>query len=201
MCGTSQPDIHNVLKNIQTLSTASADRLMQALQLSVPELLWRCPSEKDIGVQAVPVLRNRIGPGTDANLTIFGGYIPFPATLVADLIQPVAARLGPDLVLPRSVAPNDLVLLDQNPRRRESPSGMSCWVVVETAGLRVRYVKLGGADVYVANEANLREPEQWESIPSHTGSILDIVRARIVWIGRQMETSPPGSPDTPRGGD
>ena len=174
---------------------------MQALKLSVPELLWRYPGDIEIGVRAVPLIRNLIGPGTEASFTVFRGYMPFPAVLVAGLLQPVAARLAPDLVLPAPVATNDLVLLDQNPAVRARPSGGNCWVVADGTGLRVRYVKLGGTRVYLANEATVHDPQRWQSIPLQGRNILDIVRARIVWIGREMEKTPPGPADPPGGGD
>jgi len=198
LCGTSQPHMHNVLKNIRALSTASADRLMQALNLSVPELLWRFPSDIELGVRAVPVVRNRIGPGADAVFTNFRGYTPFPAALVDGLLHPVAARLSPDLVLPRPLAANDLVLLDQNPLERQRPPAGNLWVVSDGTGLRVRYVKLGGTRVYIANETTVADPRNWQAIPLQGRNILDIVRARIVWIGREMEKPPAASPDTPR---
>ena len=38
-CGVSQPHVHNVLKQVRALSPASADRLMRALGVTLPELL------------------------------------------------------------------------------------------------------------------------------------------------------------------
>ena len=85
--------------------------------------------ERDAGVQAIPIIRNRIGPGTDAVLTAIRGHFPFPRSLLKGLVDPLAARLGPDLVLPKTVAAHDLVLLDQNPRIRSAPGGGGVWVV------------------------------------------------------------------------
>jgi len=189
-CGVSQPHMHNVLRQIRSLSTDSADRLMHALDLSVPELLWRFPAEAETQVRAIPVLRNSIGPGTEAAFTIFRGYVPFPARLVDGLVQPVAARLGPDLVLPKALAAKDLVLLDQNPAVRARPAGAGYWAVADGTGLRVRYVRLGGTRIFLPNEANLKDPPSWQSISLRERSIQDIVRARIVWISREMEGAP-----------
>ena len=122
-CEISQPHLHNVLKNIRALSAGSADRLMQALGVTVLELLWRYPEEIEAEVRAIPVIRGRIGPGSDASLSAFGGYIPLPATLVSRLVMPVVARLSADMALPEPFAPNDMVLLDQNPAIREEPRG------------------------------------------------------------------------------
>jgi len=186
-CGISQPHMHNILKRIRAPSTAAADRLMQTLNMQVSDLLWRVSSEPDSHFRDVPLLRSRIGPGTDAVLTEIRGYYSFPQSLLRDLVDPLAARLGPDLVLPRSLAAHDLVLLDQNPRLREAPGAKSTWVVSEGAGLRVRYLRMDGARLCVANEVTLGDPRQWHSIPLPGRNILDIVRARIVWISREME--------------
>lgn len=197
LCGLSQPHMHNVLKNIRTLSTNSADRLMQALDLSVPGLLWRIPEDIDAGVRAVPVIRNSIGPGMEATFSVFHGFIPFSVSLVKALVQPIAARLAPDLVLPKLLAANDMALLDQNPAIRQQPSGNHYWVVADGSGLRIRYVRLGGAKVYLANEATVDDPRNWQSVSLADRDILDIVRARIVWIGREMEMAPSGPAHPP----
>jgi hypothetical protein len=186
LCGVSQPHIHNVLKQIRTLSPASADRLMEALEITLPELLWRSPEESGASFRIVPMVRNRIGPGMDTTLSAFRGCMPFPTRLVEGLVDPVVAQLGPDLVLPSPVSPNDLVLLDQNRDVRERPRGESCWVVAEPAGFRVRYVRWGGTRLYLANEATIHEPKLWSSVSLQGKEITEIVRARIVWIGREL---------------
>jgi hypothetical protein len=143
------------------------------------------------------MLRDRIGPGTDAVLTAIRGHIPLPQSLLKDVVDPLAARLGPDLVLPKALAAHDLVLLDQNPSLRSVPSGKcSCWVVSDGAGLRVRYLRMGGTSLYVANELTLEDPPRWHSIPLQGRNILDIVRARIGWMGREMEKEATGPADT-----
>jgi hypothetical protein len=192
MCGISQPHMHNVLnlKKIRGLSTAAADRLMQTLDIRITDLLWRVSSERDADVRAIPLLRNRIGPGTNAVFTEIRGHIPLPQSLVRDVVEPLAARLGPDLVLPKPLAAHDLVLLDQNPRLRETPGEKSIWIVSEGAGLRVRYLRMEGARLCVANEVTLDDPGKWHAVPLEGRNILDVVRARIVWMGREMEKEP-----------
>jgi hypothetical protein len=195
-CGISQPHMHNVLKNIRVLSTGAADRLMQALDVGVPDLLWRVSTEPDAGVREIPIIRNRIGPGSDAVFSVIRGYFPLPESLLRGLVDPLAARLGPDLVLPKALAAHDLVLLDQNPRVRAEPGGgASVWVVKESASLSIRYLRMRGASLCLANEVTLEDPQQWHSIPLAGRNILDIVRARIVWICREMEKEPAGSAD------
>jgi hypothetical protein len=192
LCGLSQPHLHNVLKEIRSLSTESADRLMRALNLTVVELLWRTP-EIDGAIRAIPIVRNRIGPGTEIGLTNFRGFVPFRESQLRSLVDPVLARLAADLAMPKAFAPNDLVLLDQNPEVRRHPSGTLSWVVATDMGLRVRYVRLGGTKVYLPSEATVDDPPRWEAVSLHGRDILDIVRARIVWISREMEAPQAGS--------
>lgn len=200
LCGLSQPHMHNVLKSFRSLSPESADRLMEALDINIPSLIFRSAAKDEAAVRVIPVVRNRIGPGTDAVLSSFRGFMPFLANRVISLVEPVVAQLAPDLVLPRCLAANDFVLLDQNPEVRIKPSGTGCWVVAESAGLRVRYVRLGGKHIYLANEATVHDPPKWQAIPLHGRDIQEIVRARVVWISREMETAatePAGAPGRP----
>jgi hypothetical protein len=196
LCGLSQPHMHNVLKNLRSLSPESADRLMSVLDVNIATLIFRSTGIMETGVCSVPILRNRIGPGIEGVLTSYRGFLPFPASRVASLVDPVVAQLAPDMVLPKPLAANDYVLLDRNPRILASPSGGGYWVVAESAGLRVRYVKLGGTRVYIANEATVREPPHWQPIPLHERSLLEIVKARIVWISREMESAQTPPPDS-----
>jgi hypothetical protein len=190
--------MHNVLKNVRGFSTDSADRLMKALDLRVPDLLWRVPDVVDSDIRAIPIMRNRIGPGTDAVLSTFRGHIPMPDWLLKNAIDPVVARLAPDLVMPRALSAHDLVLLDQSPAARADPQPASLWVVAEGAGLRVRYIRRPEGRLHVADELTLDEPHKWRFVPLQGRNILDVVRARIVWISREMETEPAG-PAVPAG--
>jgi hypothetical protein len=199
MCGISQPHIHNVLKGIRALSMSSADSLMNALGIRVADLLWGASGGG--GIRAVPLVRNRIGPGTHGELTAFRVNIPMPGWLLKNLIDPGAAHLAPDLVMPAALAANDLVLLDQNPVVRAAPTGNGVWIVAEGSGLRARYLRLAGTRLLVGNEATRGDPQQWLSIPLQGRNILEIVRAHIVWIGREMETEPAGPADPVSHGD
>jgi hypothetical protein len=187
LCGVSQPHIHNVLKSIRMLSPDSADRLMTALGVTLPELVWRSRDEGDASVRVVPIVRNRIGPGIDAALSAWRGFMPFSKGLTDPLVNPVVAQVAPDLVLPAQLAANDFILLDQNPEVRSHPEGKGCWVVAEPTGLRIRYVRRGGTKLWLANEMTVREPGRWEQASLHGKDISEVVRARIVWMGREFK--------------
>ncbi len=73
---------------------------MEALNITVPKVLWSGSGNQFADVRSAPLLRNRIGPGTEASFNTFRGYVPFPAALLARLKDPLAAYLGADLALP-----------------------------------------------------------------------------------------------------
>ncbi len=193
--GLSQPHLHNVIKGIRSLSNDTADRLMLGLGISVNDLLWSDSSENPTDIRTIPVVKCRIGPGNDANLSVFRGAAPFTAARLTGLVTPVGALLAPDLVLPAALAAGDMVLLDQNRVLRAGIQAGRLWVVAEPEGLRVRYLRMGGSLLYVANELTLADPRMWQPVPLQGRNILDVVRARIVWTSREIEAETPGPPD------
>ena len=54
LCGISQPHMHNVLKGIRAMSTSSADRLLEALNVSLPELIWEGSRLNGAGFRLFP---------------------------------------------------------------------------------------------------------------------------------------------------
>jgi hypothetical protein len=171
---------------------------MEALNISVPQMLWVSPNLAASEIRAVPLLRNRIGPGSEASFSAIRGYLPFPASQVTSLDDPVAAHIAADLALPSELRAGDLVLLDRNAASRILPEPGSCWVVADTAGLRVRYVRRTGGTLEVGAASNRPDGRVWRTISLHGRDILEIVRARIVWIGREME-APTAGPTGPAG--
>lgn len=197
IAGMSQPHMQNALKGIRSLSPDAADRLMRALSLSIPDPNWL-----DSGLSAptigVPLLRSRIGPGIDTDFSVFRGHVDFDSALVGDLVNPLAVRLAADLALPRIFSAGDLLLLDQNPAVRERPGPRSCWVVAASTGLGVRYLRTSEGLLQAASQPRPRDPRKWRTIPLRRGNILEIVRARVVWFGHEMEKEPAG-PSEPAG--
>ncbi len=125
---------------------------MEALRITVDDLIWASRDDHGTEIRAIPMLRNRLGPGSDANLRVHRGMTPLPARLVEGLLDPVTARLTPDLALPRAVAANDVVLLDQNTEARTAGRGPGPWVVMQDSGLRVRYVRRRDSGLFIAGE-------------------------------------------------
>lgn len=192
----SQPHLHNVLKGIRILSPEAADRLMRAMDITIPQILWSGGGVDATGIGAVPLLRARIGPGSTASFDVFRGYMPLPVGLTSSLTDPVMAYLAADLALPAEYRAGDLALLDTNSALRREPAARSGFIVAENAGLRVRYVRRVRSGLEVASQPEFAG--DWQTISLQGRDILDIVRARIVWIGREMETPLAGPSATPR---
>lgn len=191
--GFSQPHLHNVLKGIRSLSNEKADRLMDVLRVGVGDLLWSGVGDGSAEIRVVPLMRHRIGPGNDASLTLFRGAVPFRGSQVDGLVDPVGARLAADPGMPAVLAANDLVLLDQNPVHRSAATADGMWVTAGPEGLRVRHLTMNGTAVHLGTRGSLDHPEDWRPPTGYYRSILEVARARIVWIGREVETEAPGS--------
>jgi hypothetical protein len=197
----SQPHLHNVLKGIRALSPDAADRVMRALGTTVPQMLWSGSGTLMSEIREVPLLRDRIGPGSEASFSVFRGYVPFSSALISPLEGPVAAYLAADLAIPPEFQRGDLALLDLNPARRVAPALSSGWVVADNAGLRVRYVRRAGGWLEVGSDFQAQDTRDWHKISLRGRDILEIVRARIVWIGREMETPLAGPYGAARSGN
>ena len=178
------------------MSPEAADRLMRAMDITIPQVLWSGGGVDATQTGAIPLLRARIGPGSTASFDAFRGYVPLPAGLINGLTEPVTAYLAADLALPPDFRAGDLVLLDRNSAMRRDPAARSGFIVAENAGLRVRYVRRARSSLEVASLPEFSG--DWQTISLQGRDILDIVRARIVWIGREMETPLGGPPATPR---
>lgn len=201
MAGISQPHLHNVLKEIRQLSPESADKLLNALDLSVPDILWWLPGDAEPGTKAIPLLRDRIGPGSHADLSRHRGYLALPKAMATRLTEPIAARLAPDHGLPALFRANDLVLLDRNPDHLLTPPEGWCWIVAEAGGLRVRYLQLGKLGLMSAIEPPSGGALEWKRLGTGSQNLRELVRARIVWTGRELEAAPNWPGGTAGGGD
>ena len=119
--GISQPHMHNLLKGIRGLNTATSDQLLARLGIHVTDLLqadelrralYLRVMEDETAVE-IPVSKTRLGPG----LPWSGDPSEFervrvPLSYVAAARNPLVARLGDDPGMTPVLAAGDLVLLD-----------------------------------------------------------------------------------------
>jgi hypothetical protein len=180
--GVSQPHLHNVLKGARALTPAVADALLTRLKLSLRDLL--IAPEEAAGLGQVPELSGLLGPGlpfpdTDHPLLRH----TFAASLLANLRRPKVARLADDDALPPEFLPGDLVLLDFDPRYRVRPSAGFWYAADFDGGPAVRRARIESGGLYLNSASGL--PVTCISMANK--HMLDVLRARIVWLGRQME--------------
>jgi hypothetical protein len=195
LTGVSQPHLHNVLKGTRLLSPGMADQVLRSLKLCVfdlvdPQELRAYGERSEARNGTVPILDGRLGPGAP-----FPGseraWAPFPflGPDLDRLEQPALVELGEDPLMHPLFRGGDMALLDRAYHRRREPMGDGCYAVdlgPECVVRRVRRI----ADRLYATAASGPEPAIDDYISLADRNILEVVRAKIVWIGRNLEPFP-----------
>jgi transcriptional regulator with XRE-family HTH domain len=193
LIGISQPHIHNVLKGARELSPEIADLILRELKISLLDLVEHAELSARVSLshaprryREVPLLDGRIGPGLEfpGNVSPVEFY-PFPSTLLAPLVRPIAARLADDPKMRSTVGEGDLVLLDQAESRRQETDADALYLVSCSGEGLVRWVRQGARCIYLAAADSFLHPPGWEHVPLTGRHLLEVVKARIVWIGRE----------------
>ncbi|MCS6953317.1 MAG: hypothetical protein RMK57_07530 [Bryobacterales bacterium] len=185
LTGFSQPHIHNVLNGARVLSPELADEILRRLQISLTDLL--APGEAGAGESfggTAPVLEGWLGPGLPLprQPSPVERY-PFPAALLAAVEEPVVVRLSEDPRMERSIRKNDLALLDHARRRRMYPDPSSLYVINRQGEGLIRRVRREGQWLRLVTD----DGGEGERISLAHGHLLDIVRARVSWLGRTFD--------------
>jgi hypothetical protein len=195
LTGISQPHMHNVLKGIRTLSPEVADLLLRELRLSLLDLLD--PSElggrldgdasAHMAYGEVPLLQGALGPGYPCPETVNGTECyPFPGAQLKTLVRPVTARLAGDPSMISTILDGDLVLLDQSERRREAIEPDALYAVEHEGQGLIRWVRSGVRCIYLVTADTFTTPARWIQVPLTGWHVLEIVKARVVWIARSL---------------
>ena len=184
MMGISQPHMHNVLKGVRELTPELSDRILKEHRLTIRDLLGNAASQQDRGV---PVIQNPVGPGYPFPSESYCGIYPFPEELRAGLKHPAVFCADRDEQMEPEIMDRDTLLVDRCPDRRRTPDPHFLFVVsMEGCGF-VRYVRRDGVQVYFGTSKNRHIPENWQQADLDGRDILEVIRGRVVWIGRQME--------------
>lgn len=193
LTGYSQPHIHNVLKGARGLNPELADQIMERLAIPLlslftqDELSGLAPPTSTSAL-AVPVFPGRLGGGnpfpvlsSDAEQQLL------PSSKVAQLVSPVLAFLDAnERSMWPAIWPNDLLLLDRSPGERRKPSFDHVYAVAwQGQSFIGRCRRVGQALVVVMD--NAREVGGGVNpIPLAGLDVLEIVKGRIVWLGREL---------------
>jgi hypothetical protein len=169
MTATSQPHLHNVLKGIRALTPELADTLLPQLNLSMEELLEGVTEGKK---------RPRVNAPD-----VIPAFLPF-----WEIKQPAAIRLDADPRMAPRFQAGDVAIFDESTAARTELDSRATYLVNYRGSLVVRYIRWGGKRLYLVAEDALTDPLRWDFVFMADGNILEIVRGRIVWICRQLET-------------
>jgi hypothetical protein len=169
LTSTSQPHLHNVLKGIRALTPDLADRLLAPLDISIQDLVP--------GYRAAHNAQSPLPPDAVSAL------LP-----LRDIPHPAVTRLGPDSRMFPRFQSGDLAFFDESPAARRELDSRAAYLVNYHDTLLVRYIRWGGKRLYLVAEDSLTDPLRWDFALITGGNILEIVRGRIVWICRQLET-------------
>jgi hypothetical protein len=200
----SQPHIHNVLYGKRAMTIELADQIMALLKvplaglLSQDELLGREPG-LPAGVLPVPMLGGSLGGGKAFPRDMSAPQqFSFPAAEAAGTISPVLARIDrAENSMRPTVWPGDIVLLDRSPQERRRPTIDSVYAVCwKNRGWIGRCRRVSRALVIVVDNAREVNHAREAVSPASTISlahrdVLDVVRGKIVWLGRDLL---PGAP-------
>lgn len=190
--GISQPHIHNVLKGVRVLSPDLGDQVISGLDLSLMELLGvdelgealMAKQARRLGAQSVPLLAGKLGPEDPfPDWRAAAAWVAAKNPELRALRRPAFVPLGADPAVPAVWRRFGYGLLDFDEARRSEP-GLPGWYALRwRGGGYVRQVRLRERRLAVLGQWTLEHMEGPESIDVEAGSILQIVKARLVWIG------------------
>jgi hypothetical protein len=199
--GISQPHIHNVLKGLRYFSMEVSDQILSRLQISVEDLapagLETCPKQ----LQLIPMLYPELGPNCTHFPDVSATWFRVPYSVVTSTDQKYAARLGPDPGMPDSFRRGDVVVLDRDRAACACPRHGESYVVETGKSILVRAISIDPD-----NQMIHCSRENADSMPFQIGKLGDaripeVLRARVLWLGRTLETALSPEPFTADWGD
>ena len=136
LTGISQPHIHNALKGVRLLSSKFSDVLLDALGLTLADLITPTLASYEPALfTTVRLLDAPVGPGHPARFDDAVSRIAIPLPLIDNLDDPWVLRLGPDPALAPPFGESALVLVDRTAR---ATAGDSLYLVDGEEGSVVR---------------------------------------------------------------
>jgi len=188
LIGYSQPHVHNILAGVRNMNVRFADDLLGGLGLSLKDLTPTPGPVAQLSHVAVPLCSGEISPNREyPSEKGVATTIPMRATEVSASAGCLAFRVGrEENSMWPTVCPGDTVVVDPSLRRRRNPDIEAIYVLRITGrGFVRRCRKVSDRLLIVSGqEPSTGPPLTWISLENR--KILDIVRGRIVWIGRSL---------------
>lgn len=188
LTGVSQPHVHNVLKGSRLLSTEMADQVLRQLHICLFDLLepgdWPAagPIPGTVEGRAVAILAGRLGPGERFPREALWERIPFLEPELVNVEDPALARLAEDLEMTELFGEGALALLDRSAARRTELEPRAYYALSLPGGGFLRRVRRRGDTLHLTS---ISGPARTISIADR--NMLDVVKAKVVWIGRSLE--------------
>jgi hypothetical protein len=177
--GISQPHIHNVLKGARTLSVGRCDRILERLRINLADLIPACEGGS-CGCRTVQLLDGYIGPGHVYPRAADGTRYAFPASAVAALGDPVAARLAPDPHGPPAFEDGGTILLDRAVERYFE-SDCDGYFTLDLSGTSTIGLVRPGRRLFLWDCTT-----GWESALLPDRNPLEVIRGRVSLLVRQV---------------
>ena len=199
--GISQPHAHNVLKGARNLSPQVFDALLKYLHMSLLDLGEVTELQANINKRIIfprqldaPLLGSPLGPKLAwPSRTRMDQRFPLPYELPVAPPSVVFSRLARDPDMPDTLAGYDIAALDTGKDRRENllPDGL--YVISHRNEAVLRYLRPGAHGLYILHDLNRDAPEKWERLRIEPSQRLDLIRARVCWLGREgdRDLAPP----------
>ncbi|MBI4889519.1 MAG: hypothetical protein HY821_02765 [Acidobacteria bacterium] len=195
----SQPHLHNVLKGKKGITLAAADGMLQGLALSLLELV----EAEELGQalldirgrpqarRHLPLLEGRLGP-FDAfpDWRCVREWLALQARILEKCYKPALIECAPDpenLQFPAAA----YALVEQEESARLMLSGEH-WFAIRWRGAGfVRQVRWDDGGLHVLGQTPVGEPLLPRHIDLNGGSVLQVVRARVLWMGHDPRLADP----------
>lgn len=201
MIGISQPHVHNVLKGERNLSIGISDSILNIFHISILDLASLEDLDTNIKsrkvlepVFEVPILDRPIGPGLAWPAQIDQGKrLPTPVPAGTVLRGLVMARLAPDPQMDVTLTGYDIAILDTSERQRARPSPEGLYAVERRGEVVLRYLRPGSRCYYLLTDATIENPAQWEYLGISRSELAELIKARVLWLGREKDRKLPMS--------
>jgi hypothetical protein len=193
--GISQPHAHNVLKGVRTLSPEMFDLLLRYFHLSLLDLAPIEDIEAQLQRRRMPercaeiaFLECPIGPGRTWHPEVNWRKTfprPFPS---GDTPQGlVMASLVTDPAMMATLGSYDIALLDTTDYVSTLLSPYGLYVIERRQEVVLRYIRSGARCYYLATDASLDNPADWELLELSSAELSEAVKARVCWLGHERD--------------
>jgi hypothetical protein len=142
----------------------------------------------------VPILDRPIGPGIPWPARIDPGQrVRTSVPTGAGLPGLVMARLAPDPQMGVTLTGYDMAILDTSERQRARPSPEGLYAVERRGEVVLRYLRPGSRCYYLVTDMTLENPAQWEHLSISRTELSALIKARVLWLGREKDRKLPMS--------